>query len=258
MNLTLPIKESLVRRTMDATLLNRVANDPAVRPWLGGEGVIDLTATLLNPDHISVVAEHGGFVCFGQGGGRYEVHSMFLPTRATGETVRAMRSAVDYFFTATDGWELITKVPQLNRGALGLARLAGFSRVWTTTLQWSQLERWLTDVMSLSIDKWAVTNPRAKTMGDWLHDAFEAAKPMDSTLPAHPMEEDDIHHQIAGAALLMVRDGNAVKAVTFYNRWAALSGYAPIRLVREHPTVLDLEGMWVEARGDSFEVLSCQ
>ena len=33
----------VLRRTMDAERLNEIANNADVRPWLGGEGRIDLT-----------------------------------------------------------------------------------------------------------------------------------------------------------------------------------------------------------------------
>ena len=56
----------------------------------------------------------------------------------------------------------------------------------------------------------------------------------------------------------MLRSGQIRKGVDFYNRYAQWSGYPVIRLVREHPSVIDMNGLLVEIRGDEVEVLSCQ
>lgn len=245
-------------RTMDARLLNTVANHPDVRPWLGGEGPIDLTGALANPSTIAGVTAHGGFVCLAQGGGRYEVHSLFLPGRPRGEAVRAMRDAIAYFFAATDGVELVTKVPLENRAARGLALLAGFEPLWTGACTWRPGDTVATEYLRLSIDRWALRSDQARALGTWLHQAFDAVKAtVGSALEAHS-DADDAHDRMAGAAVLMVRAGNAAKAVEFYNRWAAFAGYPGIRLLRAHPVVLDLEGLIVEACGDAMEVLACQ
>lgn len=250
--------EAGITRTMDATLLNRVANDPAVRPFLGGDGPIDVAPLLANPANLAGVSEHGGFVCIAQGPRRYEVHSLFLPERPRGETVRAMRAAVNYFFAFTDGWELVTKVPVSNLAAIGLARLAGFEALFNARIQWSAADRCELVFLSLSIDRWALHAAETLTLGGWLHEQFEQAKAAHaSRLPAHS-DDDDAHDRMAGAAVLMVQAGQPQKAVEFYNRWAKFAGYPGVRLLRESPTVLDLEGLVIEARGQEIEVLSCQ
>lgn len=247
-----------ITRTMDATFLNTVANHPDVRPWLGGDGPLDLTAMLANPANLAGVTAHGGFVAVAVWPGRYEVHSLFLPDGRGTESVRAMRAACDYIFTVSDATELVTKVPSANTAADGLARLAHFAPLATVPMPWTGGTRTLVGLLSLSIDRWALHSAAAWTLGGWLHQTFEAVKAATgSTLPAHA-EDDETHHYMAGAALLLIRAGQTVKGVDLYNRWALLAGYPGIRVVREHPPILDLDGMIAEAREDTMEILQCQ
>lgn len=246
-----------IDRTMDATRLNAVANHPDVRPWLGGDGPIDLTGLLANPANLAGVTEHGGFVAVAQGFGRYEVHSLFLPSRRAGETVQAMRAAVDYIFSASDAMELVTKVPDANRAAAGLAQLAGFLPLFTMPIPWTGGQQVPVTCLSLSVDRWALRSAVTLQLGGWFHAAQAAAKAQaQSTLGTH--DDDDTHDRMAGAAILMVRAGQPRKATDVYNRWATLAGYVPVVLLREHPIVMDLDGIVVEARGSEMEVLTCR
>ncbi len=248
----------IVSRTMDAARLNAVANNAAVRPWLGGEGILDFSALLTLPTTIALQTEHGGFICLARGEGRYEVHSLFGPARSQRETVRAMRASLQYMFTQTDCLELVTKVPQMNRAALGLARLAHFQPVFTGTVDWSTSERWLTDFYHLTLDRWAATSDAMLTAGREAHERMaDAYRTFNTPVPAHS-EDDDSHLRFSGAAWTMLQAGQARKAVDFYNRYAVWSGYPPIRLVREQPTVIDLDGLIVEIRGQEVEVLGCR
>ncbi len=253
----LPALASPIARTMDAAFLNSVANHAAVRPWLGGDGFINLAPTLANPAHVAYQAAGGGFLAVSQGDGRYEAHSLFLPD-ARGQTVRAVRAALDHCFAATDATELVTKAPQANTAALGLARLAGFSFLFTAVVPWTPGQAIPLDFLSLPIDRWALRSAQALAHGDWLHDVFDAVKRTHASVQPEHSAEEDAHRYMAGAAVLMVRAGNAAKAVTFYNRWAAFTGYPGIHLLREHPAVIDLEGIVAELRDGHLEVLACR
>lgn len=252
-----PLVETPVRRTMDATFLNTVANDPSVRPWLGGDGPLELSAQINNPLNLAGVSAEGGFVAQSLGDCRYEVHSLFLPVKKTG-AVKAMRAALDYIFSASDAMELITKVPDDNTSARGLAILAGFRSLFSAQMPWSAGVRKLIDVRVIELDEWALRSQAALESGQWLHRQFaDVLTARGSVLPPHSAK-DDVHDRMAGAAMLMIRTGNIAKGVLFYNRWAALAGYPLIKWLRDHPTILDLEGMIVEISGDRIEVLTCQ
>lgn len=245
-------------RTMDATRFNVIANTPEVRQWLGGTGAIDLTGTLAQPENLAGLSEGGGFLCVALGDARYEVHSLFLPNREPQEAVVTMRAALDYFFATSDGVTLVTKIPKANRAALGLAKLAGFGLAWSAVVPWAGEETCEIDVYEMTLDRWAVRSPNARSAGVWLHDAMDEAKEQAASTQGEHSDEDPVHLQIAGAALLLVLSGNAVKGVQLYNRWAQVAGYPFIRLLRTAPVVIDLDGIIVECRGGDLEVLSCR
>lgn len=257
MIVTVPVASGIAR-TRDARRLNEIANHPDVRPWLGGDGPIDLTGVLAQPENMAGITDNGGFVAVALGRGRYEVHSLFLPSRSRGEAVRAMRAAVDYIFSASDAVDLITKVPNGNAAAAGLARLAHFALMCTPLVPWSNGQTIPMACSILSIDRWAVTTPIAVALGRWLHEQFAAVKAGAQSMLGPHSDDDDAHDRLAGAAVLMVAAGNARKAEQFYNRWADVARYPPMRVLRDHPTVIDLGGMVIEARGREMEVLSCQ
>ena len=170
-----------------------------------------------------------------------------------------MREGLDYLFATTDATELLTKVPEDNAAADGLAQLAGFSRIFSSRMVWSAGVTKLIHVGSLHIDDWAMHSKTCLYMGRWLHEQFAAviAAQPDSILPAHS-DEDETHDRMAGAATMMIRAGNVAKGVLFYNRWASFAGYPIIKWLRDHPVILDLDGMTVEVTGTGIEVLQCQ
>ena len=71
-------------------------------------------------------------------------------------------------------------------------------------------------------------------------------------------EEDEVHNRYVGAAVEMMREGQAGKAINFYNRWAALSDYKKIGLISVEPLIVDIAEARLKIKKDSFEVLLCQ
>lgn len=252
------VESPRLRRTMDATALNIVANHPEVRPWLGGEGVLDLSGLLSNPQNVGFVSEHGGFVAHGLDLGLYEAHSLFLPEGRGEESRRAMQEACQYMFTATDCTELVTKVPGDNPAAAGLARMGGFEKRFTRYQGW-KTDTGLCDLdfYGLSVARWILKQSVTVNAGVWFHERLTAAKEAaGSSLPVH--DEDPVHDAFAGAAVLMCRAGNAVKAVATYNRWAVVAGYQTIALLSLAPIVLDVRDAVIEMREQDLEVLLCR
>lgn len=257
MSETLPALANGLARTLEASHLNAVANDPAVRPWLGGDGPLDLTALVADPVNVALTTPAGGFLGIAHGFGCYEVHSLFGREGRGRETIPAMRAALAYMFTATDAIEMVTKVPQDNKAAAGLARLGGFEVAWTRRLPWSGGTLVDTDFLRLTLLRWALRAAVTAELGQWFHHALAHAKAQaHSDLPTHA--EDPIHDAMVGAAILMVRAGNLRKAVATYNPWARFAGYTPITILREQPVVLDLGEAVVEARGETMEILLCR
>lgn len=240
----------MIRRTFDPSLLNQVINHPQVRPWMApGDGPLDVTAVVSNPANFALVTEGGGFILHNQGQGIYEVHSQFLPEHRT-NTREAMRAGFDYMFTRTDCERVVTQVPDNNRAAQCLAKAARFRPMF-------RREQGLlgpTEYMGLSIDEWAQDNRSLEADGEWFHDQLEQAKKAHgSALPVH--DHDPAHERAVGAAVRMVRAGNAAKGVNFYNRWARFAGYAQITLISTQPVVIDVVDAVV---GNDMEILLCR
>jgi hypothetical protein len=237
----------VIRRTFDPTFLNSVINHPQVRPWLKGEGVLDLAETAKSLDNYLLEAEGGGFVLIRHEPGIYEVHSQFLP-EARGGTVAAMKAGFEYMFVHTDCQRVVTKVPDGNRAAVALAKLAGFRPMF---------RREETSFMGLTAEEWAQGNAELETDGRWFHEALEAAKrEKGSDLPTHT--DDPAHERAVGATVQMVKAGNAEKGVTLYNRWARLAGYVPVTLLSEQPVVIDVVDAVVGWSEGQMEVLLCR
>ena len=244
-----------MRRTCKSEDLNRIANDPDVRPWLRDDGPVDFSTTLDNIDNIALVSDAGGFVGFDHGAGRYEVHSLFSPSRPRQSAVHAMRDALAYMFTSTPCVELVTKVPTDNRAAHGLARLAGFEKRFNGTYSWSGDVKKEVGFYGLNLDTWVLRSRDALRLGQWFHGALETLKTATQSA-AHP--EDGVHDHMVGATIAMLRSGLLWKAVSFYNQWASWAGYEAIDVLSEKPLVVEFDHMRIEIMSGRIEVLSCQ
>lgn len=247
---------SIMRRTFGSEALNRIGNDPDVRPWLGGDGPLDFSSAVENIDNIALVSDSGGFVGFDQGAGRYEVHSLFSPSRKPRRlAILAMRDALAYMFTSTPCVELVTKVPIDNRAAKGLARIAGFEKRFDGTRNWSGDVEKQIGFYGLNLEAWALKSMDALRLGRWFHATLETLKTATQSL-AHP--EDVVHDRIVGATIAMLRSGLLWKAVSFYNQWASWAGYEAIDVLSEKPLVVEFDHMRIEIISNRIEVLSCQ
>lgn len=241
-----------VKRTFDAARFNVIANHPDVRPWLGGEGEIDLTDVVGNPANFALAIEGGGFLLVARDTGIYEVHSLFLP-EARRYSLGAMRSGMEYMFCRTDAFRLITQVPDGNTAAAALARKGGF-RTWYRREHGAPGP---SEFLVIDIDDWVQATPALEADGEWFHERLLAAKAAaGSERPVHAHEP--AHERAVGAAVRMIRGGNPGKGVATYNRWASSAGYAALTIVSFNPFVVDAVDAVVEVRGAEMEVLLCR
>lgn len=241
-----------VRRTLNPFNLNTVANHPDVRPWLGGEGEIDLASLIADPRNFALEINGGGFLLIAREQGIYEAHSMFLP-EARRHTVSAMRSTLEYMFVQTDMFRLVTQIPDDNPAAASLASRGGFK-------PWFRREDTLlgpSEFVMLELDGWVQGNASLEADGDWFHERLLAAKfEAGSLLPEHA--HDPAHERAVGAAVRMIRAGNTSKGVSTYNRWAVCAGYAPLTILSFNPVVIDVVDAVIGLRGNEMEVLACR
>lgn len=160
----------MLTRAMDADFLNLVANHPAVRPWLLGDGPADLAPLIADPRNVALVTEDGGFVFTAGRLGDFEVHTLFLPGAAS--PLLAAHAAAAFIFCNTDAMRIVTKCPHGNVRARALADAIGFRLLCS-------VEPW--DCLVFDIDDWAMgleveADAAAATAATMIADAGYPAK----------------------------------------------------------------------------------
>jgi RimJ/RimL family protein N-acetyltransferase len=243
-----------MRRTLEPAFLNAVANDPEVRPWIGGTGALDLGPLIADPANIALETEHGGWLLVRHEAGIYELHTLFRKAGRGAAYFQTAAGALDYVFAATDAREIVTRIPGHNRGAAYAAARCGFIERFTRQDAFIDPEgrAWDVSYQGLDVDGWMARSDAALEAGRRFHQAIEAARGGTS----HP--EDEAHDRAAGAAALMIRAGAARKGAWTYNRWARLAGYAPITLVSETPLAIDVVDAVIGLREGEMEILLCR
>lgn len=243
----------MVERTLNADFINGVMNHKAVRPWLGGEGDIDVTALVENPDNVCLVNEGGGFLCVQISPGVYEVHSQFLPQFRGESTVHFTKKCAEYMFIRTNCHTVLTQVPDDNLPASVLAGAVGFKELFRR----ENGTRGPTSYQRLTIDEWIQNSPYLEDDGEAFHNQLAVCKQQyGSELPEHP--HDPAHERMVGAVVKMVRHGNHFKAVDLYNSWALFAGYAPITIIQDSPVIIDVVDAIVSWNGKDMETLLCR
>lgn len=233
----------------------RIANDPTVRPTLGGEGPLAFDDLLDRPDVVALATEHGGFIFTQAFPARWEMHSLFLPQGRGRAVLSAFREAARFMFSATDCVEIITKAADSNRPAQFMACRAGFRMTFRREAAWPDGSGIAYYVFGL--DDWIAADDTLPAEGEAFHALLEAAKQASgSVLEVHA--DDEAHDRAVGAAVSMFKAGRRLKAVWTYNRWATFAGYQQIDLASEEPPIMDVRDALVTVRDDRLEVLSCR
>jgi hypothetical protein len=241
----------MIERTFDAGFFNRICNLPEVRPWLGGEGELDLTATVVDERNFVLRTEHGGFILMPHGAGYYSVHTQFAAEGRGQHAIAAMQSGLDFMFTRTDCMVIFSHCPDNNPAALALALKGGAKR-------WFRKEHdplGPGTVVKWEIMDWATNTPDLEADGKQFHDLLEASKVhADSPLPVH--DDEPAHNRMVGAVSRMCHRGQARKGVILYNLWAAAAGYVPITLLADNPPLVDVVDGVVGIENGEMRVLA--
>lgn len=228
-------------RTITASFLNSIANDPDVRPFLGKTGELDLTPIVSDPNNYCFVCAQGGFVGIRLEPGIYELHTVFRPGDAKAVLALA-ETSLRFMFIQTDCVELKTKVPLSNVRARVLAVKGGLARVFDRKASWEGPDGQMQDVeyFSLGIDRWALLDKFNREAG--------ASYFLDGL-------DDYARDSYLGAALQMIVSGNPIKGAHFYNRWAAFTESAPLSLLGINPLVFAMNGKTFQVNGNKVEAL---
>lgn len=238
-----------LKRTFDPSPFNEIANDPAVRPWLGGEGDFNATADVFNKDNFAFLTDcrQGGYIYRKIGIGLYEVHTLALPAARGRPMLRAMWEGLAAVFLGSDAVEVVTLVPDNNKGADIWAEHAGFREMHRRDNAW--MPGVGISFRSLSYADWVLKDPDNAEAGRRFHDEIHH-----HTTDDHG--EDPVHDAWVGATMRGIREGNVGKCVALYNRYAALARYHPVAVISTSPPVLDIGSAIVQVTAErGMEIL---
>lgn len=249
---------STIHRSMDGVRWNEIANHESVRPFLGGDGPLELSAIVEAPTNFAFATPNGGYILWALGSGRYDVHSLFLPDGRGEEARRAMQQVETFMFSRTDCTEGRTTIAEDNRAAKALALDGGFEkRFELQRMPWSEGVTKRAEFFALTLERWALTAEQTRRVGQWFHDCLSCVKgETGSTLEIH--EDEFVHTRMAGAAALLIHGGQVEKAVAFYNMWALATHYQPITLLSKRPAVIDVGDAIIQANPTNLEIVQCR
>lgn len=244
-----------IARHYDAARVNAVLNHSSVRPYVAplGEGGIDVSAAVANPNNVLLMGEHGGCLMVQLVAGIYEVHTQVLPEGRGAWTVEMLEAVQYWMFTRTNCVEGVTRVPQGHQAARAAALAVGMRKDFTRPAC-SFLEKIVPfDIYSITIQDWARRAGGLADRGQWLHDFFaRQAERLGISVPLH--DDDPNHNRYVGAALDMALAGQHQKAVAFYNRWALVSRHATCALVQRDPPLLKFDIGYLRIREGQIEM----
>lgn len=232
----------MLERHFTAERLNVIVNHPSIYPWVKGAHteLLDLTNVAKNPNNVCLVGEYGCVIFFKHQLGIYEYHTSVLPEGRGKYMLDGAKFAFRWMFTSTDAFEIMTKCPDGNIASKAGARAVGCTQIFRTRPTWPINNSLVSvDIWSLVIQNWVKTCPEIAEIGAIFHDKLQDKyTKLGKIEPIH--EEDMVHNQYVGATVEMLLSGQINKAISFYNRFAVMASYQPIKLISYNPLVIDI------------------
>ena len=245
-----------IERQTDATLINRFVNDPSIYPHVRGThvGLFDLSQVVARAEHVVLCGEHGGVIFIKHAGGYYEAHTAVLPEGRGKWTIRLGHAVLRWMFSRTDAAEIVTKCPHGNLAAVAGARAIGARHEWTTRPIWQADEGMVpVDIYAVTIGEWMARQGRVfEASGRRFHEWLE----VEGMHVEHGI--DSVHDAYVGAAVEMIEAGQINKGIGFYNRWAAVSDYRPLRAICWEPPTLDIGTANLVFEKQQWRAVPCQ
>ncbi len=132
-----PETACLLVRTFDADWLNELANDPEIRPFIGGGfDEVDLSS-VVNSENIILRGDHGGFALGWSAPGVYEVHTFI---RKEGRGRWSLQAAQDMIamMKAFGANRLWTQVEKSAANVRRFAKVSGMKPTGLIRQQWGK------------------------------------------------------------------------------------------------------------------------
>jgi hypothetical protein len=106
-----------LERSFGIDAFNALANDPAIRPFVGGDLAkpLDLTSVVDDERNVCLMGKHGGFVLNWTSPGCFEVHTMVRPEGHGKWALEAARLVLDIMGDAYGARQVWTRIkPELH------------------------------------------------------------------------------------------------------------------------------------------------
>lgn len=230
----------MIERTFDAARFNAIVNDPSVKPFVAqDERYIDASAQIADERNVCLIGEHGAFLCIKYYNGCYEFH-MQVVAAGRGRWAKLFSEAgAQYMFTATDCTELLTQIPHEHTSAVRLAGDSGFREtIFNPPSCWWNGSLRESTVFSLTIQEWSTFSmPDLQTIGRLLIDS-----------------DNDEHCQVLGTCAEMIRLGQEVKGIVWYNRYAYACKKSPMVPESMSPLVVRFGDRVLRFDGEAVKV----
>ena len=241
-----------MKRSLAPDPFNAIANHPNVRAGLGGSGELDLTTLVRDPANFCLLTpnEDGAYILQRLQIGLYSAHTLAMPSARGRPMLQLMREGFAWLFTATDAIEIVTTVPDGADKASRWADAAGFVEMFRRERCVDQLGVLVGgSFRRLAYADWVLQSPVCRAMGERFH-ALDAV-PVDH-------EDDPVHDRWVGATVLGCMNGNVLKAVGLYNRWAVVAGYAQADVLSTTPPLVDIGSAVIGLAQGELEVLAAR
>lgn len=117
-----------LQRSAEPILVNALANDPAIRPTIGGDTklALDLTAAVEDDKNIVLMGEHGGFILVWCAPHVYEVHTLIKPEGRGPWAHQAAECGFGIMFDAYGAKHIWTRVLSTASNVRNFTIAAGF------------------------------------------------------------------------------------------------------------------------------------
>ena len=234
----------------DSMFVNRLANHPSVHPtaFPGREGMTeDLTAFVADEDNLVLeVWPYGAFVVHKNDFDTYVVHTMFLPKTTTKMVRESVAESLRLMFIELDATALYSSACSSNRAAFRLLRHTGFQTEFVSPSKHAKGH--IETFGCITLNDYALNSTECLMEGREFHELAEGTV---------NHGRDDAHDCYVGLTSLMIKAGNVVKAQRVYNKWAAITGYAPMQI---KDNIIEVGGMIIKLDDEmrSIEEIVCQ
>lgn len=244
-----------VVRDPGAAVINRIVNNPEVRPFIGVPemGEVDMSTLVGNPRNCNLIGEHGGMLAVQHLNGIYEIHTHVLKSGRGAWAIGMVKAALHHLFTRENAVEVLTKVPKGNIAARAMVRVFGGTYEATIPAGWNSAtgEPIDADVYARTIQEWARSAPELVTRGAWVMDRIRKGVSAISGMSSPPVPKVDLTGESLAFGLLyeMIIGGQFEKAGFFFNRWASYRGAMPVSFLTVDPVTLTFGPLMVIVRG---------